>query len=144
MAPRVGDSQPENATCKNKRGCCGQATDELEDALKARIAQTRACYEAALGGEPTLQGSIAMNLIVALDGSVPEIAVAKSPPNMDQVARCVLDHLRIASYPPPINGCVEIIVPINFLPRPRSRPPISGTSTEVSEVRASGGTTSSR
>jgi hypothetical protein len=99
-------------------GCNSRyATRELFDALVRRQAATKPCYDQRLLDDPRLAGRVTVDLRVGPDGKVCSANVTRNELGDSGVAECVVDVLREFVYPPPDGGCVEVNVPLRFLPR---------------------------
>jgi hypothetical protein len=98
-----------------KSPCEGKETGPLLSALAAKGGQVRSCYTRALGNDPTLQGRMTVNIRVGVDGRVCSASVSKNALGSPTVADCVLERFRAGSFPPPQGGCVDAIVPLNFV-----------------------------
>jgi hypothetical protein len=109
-------TSPEDAgSCEGK--CTGTAGDDLAKALQLHASEGRRCYNAALRTAPSLEGLIRVQVRVAADGSVCSLAAADSTMPAD-MTECVLDRFRGTTYPPPTDGCVDVLVPLRFKAQP--------------------------
>lgn len=101
--------------------CTGRATLELEAAALNRAVQARRCYRQALVLDPTLRGKMLVTVRISEDGSVTEHRVVSSdmPAAMND---CVVQILRQPGYAPPLGGCLDVTVPLAFLPRDDGAP----------------------
>jgi hypothetical protein len=96
--------------------CAGNASDALIDAIRSRASQARGCYEAALKQTPTSAGRLMLNLRIAYDGtSCPLRAAQNELPEATTLLPCLRSLLEI-QYPKPRNGCVELNLPLKFVP----------------------------
>jgi hypothetical protein len=119
--PPVTDNQPrqqENAAsatpaCPGR--CVGKATPELERALQERGASTRRCYNEALVSDPSLGGAMKVLVRIADDGGLCQASALQSD-MPDATNACVLNAFHEIRYPSPDGGCVEIVVPLRFVP----------------------------
>jgi hypothetical protein len=95
--------------------CEGTETGPLLSALAAKGGQVRSCYTKALSNDPTLRGRMTLNVRVGVDGQVCSASVGNNALGSQTVADCVLKRFRAGSFPPPQGGCVDAIVPLNFV-----------------------------
>ena len=114
-APPIGERWS-SLQCEVKK-CGGSTSPELERALQVRANQSRHCYNTALGQDPTLRGKLSVALRIATNGSVCTASIASNQLGSEQVAQCVANQFRTASFPAPRSGCVDVVVPINMVPR---------------------------
>lgn len=125
--PPVEDaSAPEAAAPKSAGGggpspcsgtCKGEATGALTSALSARAGAARGCYERALRVNSMLQGRLVVNVRVDPYGSVCGVSLAQDGVHSPEVSSCVLGMFRGAKFPAPSGGCVDVNVPMSFVPR---------------------------
>jgi hypothetical protein len=96
--------------------CTGGASEALIEAVRSRAAQARSCYEKSLSKTPTLGGRMLLNLRVAHDGSSCPFGIAQNEladsPTLVPCLRALLQ----TQYPKPVNGCVELNLPLRFVP----------------------------
>jgi len=96
--------------------CAGNASDALIDAIRSRASQARSCYEAALKQTPTSAGRLMLNLRIAHDGaSCPLRAAQNELSEATTLLPCLRSLLEI-QYPKPRGGCVELNLPLKFVP----------------------------
>jgi hypothetical protein len=99
-------------------GCNSKyATRELFEALVRRQAATKPCYNQRLLDDPQLSGRVTVGLRIGPDGRVCSADITRNELGDSGVAECVVDVLQESGYPPPDGGCVEVNVPLRFLPR---------------------------
>jgi hypothetical protein len=119
IAPAKVDA-PKVASVKRDPGCeepCrGREPPELLTALGAKARQARSCYERALSNNSALSGRIEVAMRVSSNGTTCAVSAAKNTLGDAAVTNCVLQRFRMGSYPKPAGGCVNIAVPINFMP----------------------------
>jgi hypothetical protein len=101
----------------NVTRCSGKVTDELETALGFRGKQAHRCYDQALAQDQTLKGRVGIRVRVAANGRVCSANVTSNDMGTPAVANCVAGTFaRTGSVPAPKNGCVDVELPINFVP----------------------------
>lgn len=121
--PDAGKKTPTNATaftgsqCDVKK-CTGSATPDIETALAFRAKQSHRCYDNALGQDPTLRGKISIAVRIGANGTACSAGVASNElASNPGVANCVVNNFRGQAFPAPKGGCVDVNIPINFVPR---------------------------
>ncbi|HUT76050.1 MAG TPA: AgmX/PglI C-terminal domain-containing protein, partial [Polyangia bacterium] len=89
----------------------------VREALNRVTPRIRACYENTLKRHPRATASITVRLRVDSGGavSVTSLAGAGSWPGLGE---CLGDALGAMSYPPPMGGPVDLIVPLRLVPEP--------------------------
>jgi hypothetical protein len=97
--------------------CNGSATNELEEALKVRGVQARRCYNAALAQDSSLKGHVTITVKVGSSGNLCAANVTNNDMGTPNVANCAANIFRAASFPAPKGGCVEVGVPLSFVPQ---------------------------
>lgn len=97
--------------------CGGTATAGLTQALSTRAASSRTCYERALRTNETLQGKMVVKVRVDATGKVCSAQVAEDGVGSQEVSSCVLGTFRGVKLPAPTNGCLDVNVPMSFVPR---------------------------
>jgi type IV secretory pathway VirB10-like protein len=96
--------------------CVGNATVDLQSALRAKAGQARSCYERALTHNSTLAGSALINVRVGPNGEPCSASVGQDTLGDAAVTNCVVQRFRTGKYPKPAGGCVDVAVPISFVP----------------------------
>lgn len=103
--------------CDAKK-CTGKASSDVEVALAFRAKQSHRCYDNALSQDPTLRGKISIAVRIGSNGQVCSASVASNElTGAPGVANCVAGYFRGQSFPAPKGGCVDVKIPINFVPR---------------------------
>lgn len=97
--------------------CKGSASPALTSALSARAGASRACYERALRTNETIQGKMVVQVRVDANGRVCSARVAEDGLRSQEVSSCVLGNFRGAKLPAPTGGCLDVNVPMSFVPR---------------------------
>jgi hypothetical protein len=96
-------------------GLAGLSKPEIKAVLDTQSERIRACYEAALGGWPDLEGTLRVKFIIAPDGHVLMSALSDSTLKHDKVACCVLNVVDDTHFPPvPNKGIVVVTYPWIF------------------------------
>jgi len=107
----AGNSNP----CVQK--CNGTTTSAMVAAVNARAGSARPCYERALRVNSTLEGKMTVNLRIDPQGNVCSTGISQDAIHSTEVANCVMGMFRAAKFPPPSGGCVDVNVPLSFVPR---------------------------
>ncbi len=103
------------AGCDGK--CVGTPPPELGQALQARAAQARHCYDAALSRDSSLRGHISLGVRIGTAGNVCSVNVMSNDMGTPAVANCAANiFTRAGGYPSPRGGCVDATVPMSFVP----------------------------
>ncbi len=97
--------------------CRGNASSDVQAALQNRARQTRrSCYESALAQDESLKGHIEIDVRVGTNGQVCSASVGSNDMGSPAVASCVANMFRSTHLPSPTGGCVDVKVPIAFVP----------------------------
>lgn len=103
--------------CDAKK-CTGSAGSDVETALSFRAKQAHRCYDNALGQDPTLRGKVSIAVRIGSNGQACSAGVASNEmASAPGVANCVAGYFRGQAFPTPKGGCVDVNIPINFVPR---------------------------
>jgi hypothetical protein len=118
--PEAGPSGPRviyvpAGGCEGK--CNGAAPPELEQALQVRGMQARRCYNQALAQDSSLKGRVKIDMRIGPSGNVCSASIASNDMGSPAVANCAANILRSNTYPSPHGGCVELVVPLSFVPQ---------------------------
>jgi hypothetical protein len=105
----------------NGGGCSGTCTGEapfaLRSALSGAAGSVRGCYERALRQNQMLQGRMEVAVRVGAHGNSCSANIANDSLGDPSVASCVLQKFRAGQFPSPSGGCVDVKVPISFMPK---------------------------
>lgn len=96
--------------------CTGNETPELLSALRGKAGQARGCYERALSHNSSLSGSVVVNVRVSPTGTACSVSAGKDTLGDAAVSNCVLQRFKSGKFPKPKGGCVDVALPINFVP----------------------------
>jgi hypothetical protein len=96
--------------------CAGSASAGLIEAVRGRAAQARSCYEKSLSKTPTLGGRMLLNLRIAHDGASCPFGVAQNELSGSSTLMPCLRAVLETHYPRPTGGCVELNLPLKFVP----------------------------
>jgi hypothetical protein len=97
--------------------CTGSAPPELEQALQVRGAQARRCYNQALSQDSSLKGHVKIAVRIGPTGNLCSANVASNDMGSPNVANCAANIFRSAQYPAPHGGCLDVTVPLSFVPQ---------------------------
>lgn len=104
-------------TCSGE--CDGTVTGALRSALATTGARAQGCYERGLRQNPNLQGRLMVKVRVGPSGEVCSAGVASDGLGDTGVTSCVVQKFQAGTYPTPVNGCVDVQVPLRFEPKLR-------------------------
>ena len=98
--------------------CTGATSSDIETALSFRAKQAHRCYDNALAQDPTLRGKVSIAVRIGANGTACSAGVASNElASAPGVATCVVNYFRGQAFPSPKGGCVDVNIPINFVPR---------------------------
>jgi hypothetical protein len=97
--------------------CKGEVSSELRTYLSGRAAQGRKCYERALLQNASLKGHMRVQLRLNPQGQLCNAAVAADELQDPGLSMCILQLFRNSVYPSPKGGCVDVAVPLSFVPQ---------------------------
>ncbi|MBM4361481.1 MAG: AgmX/PglI C-terminal domain-containing protein, partial [Deltaproteobacteria bacterium] len=97
--------------------CKGNATPALQAALGGAAGSARGCYERALRTNSMLQGKLVVGVRVAPGGGTCNASIVTDTLGDGAVGSCVLQKFRGGTFPAPAGGCVDVQVPISFMPK---------------------------
>lgn len=126
LPPPVPDAGPDAGPVKtivtrfdnqcDAKACSGKSSTELESQLAFRVRQARRCYNAALTQDNTLKGKLSVRVRIGANGQVCNANVTSDEIGNAQLAGCVANTFRGANFPTPRGGCLDVNVPVNFVP----------------------------
>jgi hypothetical protein len=96
--------------------CSGSGTGDLVTFAMQRAAQAKPCYDRALGSDGRLRGSMEVLVRLTDTGAVCATRVLKTSMPAE-VNECVARILGGADYPAPRGGCIDITIPLSFVPK---------------------------
>ena len=103
--------------CDVKR-CSGATNSDIESALAFRAKQAHRCYDNALAQDPTLRGKVSIAVRIGANGQACSAGVASNElTSAPSVANCVTGYFRGQAFPSPRGGCIDVNIPISFVPR---------------------------
>lgn len=118
---KPGDKEPKKVVSGGANPCSkvceGSATAALTSALSGRAAQSRSCYEKALSTNATLEGTLTVGVKVGPGGAVCGARVVADGLHDPGVSNCVVNRFMTSTFPSPQGGCVEVNVPLRFMPK---------------------------
>ena len=97
--------------------CKGVVSTELRSYLSGRASQGRKCYERALLQNATLKGHMKVQLRLSAQGQLCSASMAGDEMQDPGLSACILQMFRTSVYPAPGNGCVDVAVPLSFVPQ---------------------------
>ena len=72
--------------------------DEIKAGIKAKSADVRKCYEQALLSNPKLVGKVNAHIVIGADGTVTQATADAGDGMTAEVATCVADVLKTATF----------------------------------------------
>jgi TonB family protein len=114
-APNATPEAPKDARGKN----------EIQQVMLANRDKVRACYDAALAGNPGIEGDLVVSFVIDPHGDVKQAEVdwSQSDLHVPELDTCAADAVRSIKFPPSSRGLEsKVNYPFNFHP-PRSEPP---------------------
>jgi outer membrane biosynthesis protein TonB len=108
---------PTTASAGACSNCKGTASAGLQAALSARAAASRPCYERALRVNAALTGKLLVSVRVDPSGLVCNVSIAQDGVHSAEVSTCVMGMFRNSRFPAPTGGCVDVNVPMSFVPK---------------------------
>jgi hypothetical protein len=114
-APMSGGPSSESSRV-TAASCAGAASEGLAQSVTGRASQAQSCYDEALKTDRTLRGKISVRLRVEQNGSVSECRVLSSD-MPEAMNACVVRLLSAPGYVGPGTGCIDVTVPMVFVPR---------------------------
>lgn len=119
---KKAEETPKTSTVKSGGGpagcgstCVGSASADLQSALRARAGQARGCYNRALQNNSSLEGKMSVAVKISPSGAVCSASVTNDTLGEASVSSCVAQLFRSGQYPAPSGGCVETVIPLNFV-----------------------------
>jgi hypothetical protein len=109
----VASSGPSPCTA----ACKGEVTPVLRAQLGSTAGSVRGCYERALRQNQMLQGKLVVAVKIGQHGQACGASLASDTLGDPAVASCVLQKFRSGTFPAPVGGCVDVNVPISFMPK---------------------------
>lgn len=89
----------------------------IDEYIRRRRNELRACYERQLNSAPNLAGRIATRFVISGSGRVTQAGVTSSSMGNASVENCVLGVLKHIVFPEPLGGgVVEVDYPFSFTP----------------------------
>ena len=96
--------------------CTGDAPAQLIDSIRTHAGEARACYEDALKSDSSLKGRIRIALRVTREGKACPIKLELNELTASTTFLPCLRALLERSYPKPLDGCVDVSLPLKFVP----------------------------
>jgi hypothetical protein len=106
-----------------RKTCNASVSPELQQALSARAAKSRFCYEQLLRDDPTRAGTALVNVRMSGQGQFDEASLIKDEIGNPEFAQCILASFREPTGTLIDGDCVEVNIPLRFVPK---KPPPAG------------------
>jgi hypothetical protein len=120
-ASASASAAPLAKTTKAGGGCSGECKGEVSHELRAylsgRASQGRKCYERALLQNATLKGHLKVQVRLNPQGQLCSASMAADELQDPGLSMCILQLFRNSVYPAPTGGCVDVAVPMSFVPQ---------------------------
>ena len=113
--PAIAPKGPVVPDICSPRMCSGQLTEDLADALATKCRVARRCYETELANNPELKGRVSTKVRIASDGTVCNSKVESDETGDARLSACVASMFRGKVPSPGGGGCIETVVPCNFV-----------------------------
>ncbi len=97
--------------------CKGEVSTELRSYLSGRAGQGRKCYERSLLQNASLKGRLKVQLRLSAQGQLCSASMSNDELQDPGLNACILQMFRNSVYPAPKNGCVDVAVPLSFVPQ---------------------------
>lgn len=114
-APAAAGTTKSSGPAGCNSNCVGNAGSDLQTALRSRAGQARGCYNRALRQNDSLEGKMSVAVHISPTGLVCSASVTSDTLGDPAVSSCVSQMFRSGKYPAPSGGCVQTVVPINFV-----------------------------
>ena len=105
-----------------RKTCNAPVSLELQQVLSARAAKSRFCYEQLLRDDPTRAGTALVAVRMSGQGNFEEVNLIKDEIGNPTFAQCILANFREPTGTLIEGGCVEVNIPLRFVPK-NSPPP---------------------
>lgn len=97
--------------------CKGEVSTELRTYLSGRAGQGRKCYERSLLQNASLKGRMRVQIRLSAQGQLCSAMMASDELQDPGLDACILQMFRNSVYPAPRSGCVDVAVPLSFVPQ---------------------------
>jgi len=88
--------------------------EAIQRIVRQSFGRLRACYQAGLDRDPSLEGRIAVKFVIDRDGEVTMASVAERTLPDVTVATCVAQTYEAMTFPKPAGGIVTVVYPVVF------------------------------
>lgn len=96
--------------------CDGVGSEALSQAVVRRARHARDCYDRELLRDPKTTGKLLVTLSIARDGASCTTVVTSSTMEVSTQFEGCLIRVFEGGYPAPSEGCVQVVIPLNFVP----------------------------
>jgi TonB family protein len=124
-APETAAPAAETPTGTPEAPKDARGKNEIQQVMLANRDKVRACYDAALAGNPGIEGDLVVSFVIDPHGDVKQAEVdwSQSDLHVPELDTCAADAVRSIKFPPSSRGLEsKVNYPFNFHP-PRSEPP---------------------
>ena len=103
----------------------GEAGDERDiemDLYSARVrfvirryyaAQAQSCFDRATRNNPTLSGTVVLNMTIGADGNVSRVSKRRDSTGDEQLVSCLVNRVNAWQLPPPPGGSLQMQLPFS-------------------------------
>jgi hypothetical protein len=113
--PVASASQPASPPTRDANHPGRIPPEIIQSVVRGNFGSFRSCYEKALKTNPKLEGIARIQFTITLNGSVQD-AAGDGSTLPDDVVQCVVYGFSHLTFPPPKDGFVTVIYPIEFRP----------------------------
>lgn len=95
----------------------GRSAEDIGLKVKARKAETRACYDKAASKNPKLEGDVDIKFVIDPQGALTDVAVDPAKTNVgdEAIGKCLVEVLKTLKFPPSAKGKeTQAHYPFNF------------------------------
>ena len=88
----------------------------IQAVVRSNFGKFRRCYEAGLGRNSKLHGTVSVRFVIARDGTTTRVSDAGSDLPDREVVQCVMGAFSELLFPEPDGGIVTVVYPIMLAP----------------------------
>lgn len=95
----------------------GRSGEDIAVKVKARKAETRACYDKVASKNPKLEGDVDIKFVIDPQGALTDVAVDPAHTNVgdEAIGKCLVDIVKTLKFPPSAKGMeTRAHYPFNF------------------------------
>ncbi len=89
--------------------------ESVRQIVKKSITKFKDCYDDGVKKNPSLEGKVVVEWVIAADGYVSAASIKLSTLNDDVVQKCVVDKIMVMKFPsPPVGTTASVSYPFFF------------------------------